>query len=73
MSTKFIAGLLIGAAATAAIIHFLDTEEGKAFVSKLKKDAARVEEDILAMADDIANNPRDFMNDMEEKVDRATS
>lgn len=73
MSLKFIAGLLIGATATAAILYFLETEEGKALTAKLKAEAGKVEEDILAMADDMANDPYAFMNDLEKQVDKATS
>jgi gas vesicle protein len=73
MSIKFVAGLLIGAAAGAAIIHFLNTEEGKAFTQKLKKDAADVEDELASMADDLIHKGKSFMNDMEGKVDEATS
>jgi gas vesicle protein len=36
MSSKFIAGLLLGAAAGAALGYFLNTEKGKEFVEDLK-------------------------------------
>jgi hypothetical protein len=73
MSIKFVAGLLIGAAAGAAIVHYLNTAEGRAFTQKLKEDAAGVEDELAAMADDLVKKGKSFMNDMEEKVDKATS
>lgn len=73
MSLKFTMGLLIGAAAGAAIVHFLNTEEGKAFASKLKKDVIDVEDELADMADDLIRKGRSFMENMEENVDKATS
>jgi gas vesicle protein len=73
MSIKFVAGLLIGAAAGAALVHFLNTEEGKRFTSKLKKDASKVEDELADLADDLIQKGKSFMNEMEEKVDEATS
>lgn len=69
MSVKFIAGLLIGA----AVVHFLNTPEGKDLVCRFKKDANKMKEDLENLADDLADKGHSFMNDLEKEVDKATS
>lgn len=73
MGFKFTAGLLIGAVAGAAVMHFLQTEEGKAFARKLKRDVTEVEDELAGMAEDLIQKGKDFMDDIEGKVDKATS
>jgi hypothetical protein len=53
MSFKFALGLILGAAAGAAIMHYLDTEEGKAFVKKIKRDLNDLEENLADLKDDL--------------------
>ncbi|MES2372547.1 MAG: hypothetical protein V4557_08205 [Bacteroidota bacterium] len=65
MSVKFIAGLLIGA----AVVHFLNTPEGKDLLCRFKKDANKMKEDLGNLAD----KGHSFMNDLEKEVDKATS
>ncbi|MES2330202.1 MAG: hypothetical protein V4539_11410 [Bacteroidota bacterium] len=69
MSVKFIAGLLIGA----AVVHFLNTPEGKDLLCRFKKDADKMKDDLENLADDLVDKGRAFMSVMEEEVDRATS
>lgn len=71
MSFKFVAGLLIGAAAGAAVVHFLGTEEGKAFARKLKRDVSEVGDELAGMAEDLVQKGRSFMNEVEEQADKA--
>lgn len=73
MSLKFTLGLLIGAAAGAAVVHFLNTEEGKAFAGKLKRDISEVEEELTVMAEDLIQKGKNIMDDLEGKVDEATA
>lgn len=69
MSIKFIAGLLIGG----AIVHFLNTEEGKNLVCRFRKDANKMREDFEDLAEDLVDRGKSVLNVMEEEVDRATS
>jgi hypothetical protein len=53
MSIKFTLGLILGVAAGAAIMHYLDTEEGKAFVKKIKSDLGDLEDSLADLKEDI--------------------
>lgn len=65
MDIKFVAGILIGAAAGAAIIHFLNTKEGKEIVEDLKKDAAKFEEEFTNLAEDLIQKGKSFVGDLD--------
>jgi hypothetical protein len=69
MSIKFVTGLLIGA----AVVHFLNTPEGKQLVCRFKKDAGKMKTDLEDLAEDLAGKGKSFMNDLEKEVDKATS
>ncbi|NCI47974.1 hypothetical protein [Sediminibacterium soli] len=62
MSLKFTLGLLAGMAAGAAIMHYLDTEEGKAFIARIKKDLGDIEENLEELAADIIAKGKSFMD-----------
>ncbi len=64
MSIKFIAGLAIGA----AIVHFLNTEEGQALIGRVKKDAARVENDLTTLTDGLIQKGRSLVGITDEPV-----
>ena len=66
MSFKFTLGLIMGAAAGAAIMHYLDTEEGKAFVRKIRNDLGDLEESLADLKEDIAGKARSAFGDAEE-------
>ena len=70
MSFKFTLGLLVGAAAGIAIANFLQTEEGKNFLRKLKRDAAGVEEDLVNLGDDLIKKGEAFVGEMGGNVER---
>lgn len=53
MSFKFALGVILGVAAGAAIMHYLDTEEGKAFVKKIKSDLGDLEDSLADLKEDI--------------------
>jgi hypothetical protein len=65
MSYKFAFGLLIGIAAGAAIVHYLETEEGKAFADRIKKDLSDLGDNLEEMASDIVAKGRSFMDKTE--------
>jgi bifunctional DNA-binding transcriptional regulator/antitoxin component of YhaV-PrlF toxin-antitoxin module len=62
MSLKFIAGLAVGA----VIVHFLNTEEGKAFLCRFKKDINKAEEEITGLAEGLVQKGKDLINGREE-------
>ena len=64
MSIKFIAGLAIGA----AIVHFLNTEEGQALIGRVKKDAAKVEDDLTTLTDGLIQKGRSLVGITDEPV-----
>jgi len=45
-NSKFLAGLLLGAAAAAAVGYFLTTDKGKQFVEDLKSSASEMADDL---------------------------
>jgi gas vesicle protein len=49
-SSKFLAGILLGAAAGAAIAIFLNSEKGKEFVEDLKSAASRAGDELKGAA-----------------------
>lgn len=66
MSFKFTLGLILGVAAGAAIMHYLDTEEGKAFVKKIKSDLSDLEENLADLKEDIVGKAKSAFGDKEE-------
>jgi hypothetical protein len=65
MSIKFTLGLILGVAAGAAIMHYLDTEEGKAFVKKIKGDLGDLEDSLADLKEDIVSKTRSTFGDKE--------
>lgn len=67
MGIKFTMGLLLGAAAGAAIIHYLDTPEGQAMAERIKKDISGIGDKLDDLAADIMEKGKSFMEaDMSE-------
>lgn len=64
MSIKFVAGLLIGAAAGVVLANLLNSEEGKEILENLKKDAADVEQELAGMAEDLVKKGREFVDSL---------
>lgn len=65
MTLKFIAGIALGA----VIVHFLNTEEGKAFIGRFKSDVNKAEEGISNLAEGLVQKGRELINgkpEMEE-------
>ncbi|NCI49963.1 hypothetical protein GWC95_08520 [Sediminibacterium roseum] len=58
MSLKFIAGLALGA----IVVHFLNTEEGKAFICRLKTDINKAEDGLTDLAEGLVQKGKEFIN-----------
>ena len=63
MSIKFIVGLAVGA----AIVHFLNTQEGRAFMGRIQKDTANARDNVNALADDLVEKGKSLMGIQEEE------
>lgn len=60
---KFIAGVVLGAAAGAAVAIFLQTDKGKKVMSHVKDAAADVSEKIKSKLKEFGDEVNDYMND----------
>jgi predicted choloylglycine hydrolase len=69
MSLKFIAGLALGA----VIVHFLNTEEGKAFLSRFKSDVNKAEDEITGLAEGLIQKGKDLINGKQETEEEIIS
>jgi bifunctional DNA-binding transcriptional regulator/antitoxin component of YhaV-PrlF toxin-antitoxin module len=69
MSLKFIAGLAIGA----VVVHFLNTEEGKAFLCRFKKDINKAEDEISGLAESLVQKGKDLINGKEESAEETVT
>jgi gas vesicle protein len=69
---KFTLGLVIGASVGAAIVHYLNTPEGKALVNKVKKDADEVSENVTGLAEDIVQKTKSIIGKREDESDEGT-
>lgn len=58
MSLKFLAGLAVGA----VVVHLLETEEGKAFLCRLKTDLRRTSRNLSAVADGLVEQGKRIIN-----------
>jgi gas vesicle protein len=68
---KFTLGLLLGATVGAAVVHYLNTSEGKALVDKVKEDVDDVSCSISGIADDIVSKGKSLLGKTEETMDEA--
>jgi gas vesicle protein len=65
---KFTLGLLLGATVGAAVVHYLNTYEGKALVDKVKEDVDDVSGTISGIADDIVSKGKSLLGKAEQTV-----
>ncbi|MES2003086.1 MAG: YtxH domain-containing protein [Bacteroidota bacterium] len=77
---KFIAGLLLGAVAGAALALFLKSEKGEELVADVKEGAAHAEDALKAKLHDfdtavneLLEKGKSFIEDLEQKAKQATS
>jgi gas vesicle protein len=75
-NNKFIAGLLIGAAAGAALILFLTSDKGKELISDVKDGADKMKEGLKDTIEDVdlavnewIEKGKSFVNDLEKKAE----
>jgi hypothetical protein len=64
MTIKFIAGLAIGA----AVVHFLNTEEGKALIRRFKKDVESVEDDLTSLSEGLMEKGKSLIGQTKEST-----
>jgi gas vesicle protein len=69
-TNSFLTGLLLGAAAGAAIVLFLNSEKGKEWVNDIKEGADSMKNDLTAMADGLVEKGKAFVNEFEQKADQ---
>lgn len=65
---KFTLGLVIGASVGAAVVHYLNTLEGKALVNKIKNDADEAGENLSGMADQLVSKTNSILGKSEEQA-----
>ena len=80
MSNKFIAGLLLGAAAGAALGYFLTTDKGKEMLEELKTTASDVGDDLKESYNRFESDVKQtvqkgkaFAEDLEKKANNFTT
>lgn len=71
---KFIAGLLLGAVAGAALAAFIKSEQGKELISEVKEGADKIQIDLHgklkefdASINELLEKGRAFINDLEQR------
>ncbi len=64
---KFTLGFILGASVGAAVVHYLNTSEGKALVNKVKADAEEVSENLTGLADDLAAKTKSLIGKGDEQ------
>lgn len=76
---KFIAGLLLGAAAGAALALFLNSDKGKEMMSHIKDDAGKMEDSLQdklqefdTAVNDLLQKGKSFIEDLEQKAGQST-
>jgi gas vesicle protein len=77
-NNKFIAGLLIGAAAGAALILFLTSDKGKEMISDVKDGADKMKEGLKDTIEDVdlavnewIEKGKSFINDLDSKAEQS--
>ncbi len=68
MNIRFTAGLLIGAALGAVVVHFLGSAEGRAFINKVKDDTTDFGETISGLADDLVQKGKSLVGSASDSL-----
>lgn len=66
---KFTLGLLLGAAAGAAVVHYLNTTEGKLLTNKVKRDANQLSENLSDLADGIVEKGKSIIGGTKDAME----
>lgn len=79
-NNKFVAGLLLGALAGAALAVFLQSEKGKQVLGEVKEGADKVQDDLSARLKDfdtamneLLEKGKSFLSDLEQKINTSGS
>jgi gas vesicle protein len=64
--SKFISGLLLGAVAGTALVLFLNSEKGKAFIKDLTEGAGNLQSDLSGLADELLQKGKSFIEETEQ-------
>jgi gas vesicle protein len=73
---KFVAGLVLGAGAGAAIAMFLQTEKGKEILSDIKDTGTNLRSNLKNFEtemNDLVQKGKKFVDDLEQKARKAAS
>jgi gas vesicle protein len=77
---KFITGILLGAAAGAALALFLNSEKGKEIIDDVKGGTNKLDEDLHAkweevdtVLNDLLVKGRSFLEELEQKISQSAS
>ena len=77
---KFLTGLLLGAAAGAALALFLNSEKGKEVINNIKGSADKMEDDLHAkweevdiVMNDLLAKGKSFLEELEQKITQSAS
>jgi gas vesicle protein len=77
---KFIAGLILGAVAGAALIYFLNSDKGKQLITDVKEGSDKLQDDLTdklhefdLAVNDLLEKGKNFIDDFEQKAGEATS
>jgi gas vesicle protein len=73
---KFMAGLLLGAVAGAAILYFLNSEKGKQMVTEVKEGSENMQDELKTKLQDfdiafhdLLEKGKKFIDDFEQKAE----
>jgi len=64
---KFTLGLLLGASVGAAVVHYLNTAEGKVLVKKVKNDADEVIENLTGLAEGLVSKSKSLIGKADQQ------
>jgi gas vesicle protein len=64
--SKFIAGVLFGAVAGTALVLFLSSEKGKAFIKDLKEGAVNLQGDLGDLTGEFLQKEKSFVKETEQ-------
>ncbi len=64
---KFTLGFLLGASVGAAVVHYLNSNEGIALVNKVKDDVSGVSENLTGLAEGFVNTGKSILGKEKER------
>jgi hypothetical protein len=73
MNIRFTAGLLLGAALGAVVVHFLGSPEGRAFINKVKEDTTDFGDTVSGLADGLVKTGKSLIGSAEDALEDGTN